>query len=428
MPSPVPVPGFLARLVPPTPLSRRLAVQSMLFAIGEGTFNTGSAVFLTKVVGMSPAQAGLGITITMVASFVFAYPLGRVVDRMGPKRMWSVAAFGRGAAFLALPFVTSFEQYIVVGVVFAAFEALGDAAREAYILDVMSREERLRTQAYLYSWLNAGFTLGAILGGAALAFDSLDVVRFTPWFAAALMLTNAVAIGRMPRAPHDLRVAAGEVRQRIPGPGPLRNVGWMLTELFTGTMWTNQVLLNIVIPLWLVDRTDAPHVLLAWLFGTNTVLCIFLPPYMSKMVTDLRSAMRNIAIATGFFVVSCGITAVTHSTVGFVTIALVWLGHVTVTGAELFLSAANWTFQADLMDPRRRGEYQGVGEVFGKAGFLWAPAVYTYLAMEWGEAGWIVIAAIVSASAIGLRWSVAAAGRFAERTFPVADPATRTVS
>src|SRR3954454_4347467 len=169
MPSRFPVPGFLARLVPPTPLSRRLAVQSMLFAIGEGTFNTGSAVFLTKVVGMSPAQAGLGITITMVASFVFAYPLGRIVDRMGPKRMWSVAAFGRGAAFLPLPFVQSFEQYIVVGVVFAAFEALGDSAREAYILDVMSREERLRTQAYLYSWLNAGFTLGAILGGAALA-------------------------------------------------------------------------------------------------------------------------------------------------------------------------------------------------------------------------------------------------------------------
>ncbi|WP_459984279.1 hypothetical protein [Nocardioides sp. AN3] len=40
MPSPLPVPGFLARLVPPTPLSRRLATQSLVFALGEGTFNT----------------------------------------------------------------------------------------------------------------------------------------------------------------------------------------------------------------------------------------------------------------------------------------------------------------------------------------------------------------------------------------------------
>ena len=36
---------------------------------------------------------------------------------------------------------------------------------------------------------------------------------------------------------------------------------------------------------------------------------------------------------------SCLIVLVTHDTIGWVTIALVWLGHVTVTGAELFQSA-----------------------------------------------------------------------------------------
>jgi MFS family permease len=408
----------LTRLIPPTPLSRRLATQSLLFAIGEGTFNTASAVFLIKVVGLSAAQAGLAITITMVASFVLSYPLGRLTDRLGPKRMWSTAAFGRCAAMAALPFVDSFQTYLVVGVVFAAFEALGDVSRESYILDVMSREERLRTQAYLYSWLNAGFTLGALLGGLALATGSLSVVQYTPWFAAALMAINGVAISRMPRAPHDLRVASGEARQKVPGPGPLKNVGWMLVSLFLGTLWTNQVLLNIVIPLWLVERTDAPPVLLAWLFGTNTVLCIFLPAYMSKTVTDVHTALRNIGVTTAFFVVSCGITAFTHTTDGLLTIALIWLGHVTVTGAELFLSAAMWTFQADLMDPRRRGEYQGVGDVFNKLGFLWAPALFTFLAMEWGAAGWMVIALVIVVAAAGMRLAVNHAWRFAERNFP----------
>ena len=51
----------------------------------------------------------------------------------------------------------------------------------------------------------------------------------------------------------------------------------MMTTFFGGVLWTNQVLLNIVIPLWLVEGTDAPRVLLAFLFGTNTVMCIFLP-------------------------------------------------------------------------------------------------------------------------------------------------------
>ena len=114
----------------------------------------------------------------------------------------------------------------------------------------------------------------------------------------------------------------------------------MLGSLFSGTMWTNQVLLNIVIPLWLVQATDAPHWLLAWLFGTNTVLCIFLPAYTSRGVRTLSDALRSVRISGVFFVAACLITMATHSTAGFLTIFLVWLGHVAVTGAELYFSVA----------------------------------------------------------------------------------------
>src|ERR1043165_1234194 len=96
-----PRPGFLRRLIPPTPLSRRLAAQSMLFSTGEGAFNTGSAVFLTQVVGMSAAQVGLALTLGGIAEFLFAYPAGRIVDRLGPKRMWASSTVGRAACFVA---------------------------------------------------------------------------------------------------------------------------------------------------------------------------------------------------------------------------------------------------------------------------------------------------------------------------------------
>src|SRR5690349_15867138 len=183
MPSPTPNRGFLARLIPPTPLSRRLALQSMLFSSGEGTFNTGSAVFLLKVVGMSAPQAGLALTIAGIAQFVIAYPVGRLVDRFGPKRMWALSAAGRAVCFLGLPFVDSFGQYVALAIVFAFTEGIGDNAHHAYVLDVFEPKERVETQAYMYSALNVGFTLGAIIGGVALAFDSVEVIRWTPWFA-----------------------------------------------------------------------------------------------------------------------------------------------------------------------------------------------------------------------------------------------------
>lgn len=410
----------LRRLVPPTPLSRRLAVQSMLFATGDGAFTTGSAVFLTQVVGMSAGKVGLAITIAGVAEFLFAYPAGRVVDRLGPKRVWAVSTLCRVACFCVLPFVSSFWEYVALAVVFAAFDSAGGSAHHAYVIDVLPTKERVETQAYMYSALNVGFTLGAIIGGVALAFDSLEVIRWTPLFAAALLLANAFWITRLPAAPHDLRVASGERRVKPTGPGPMRNPGWMLVSFFLGTLWTNQVLLHIVIPLWLVEATDAPHVLLAWLFGTNTVLCIFLPAYTSRGVRTLDDALRYVWISSGFFVVSCVITMLTHSTVGLVTVLLVWLGHVTVTGAELAVSGASWSFQSELMDPARRGEYQGVQEVFGALGSRWAPALYTFLALEWGAEGWLVIGGVIVLATIGTGPSMRLARGFAGRHFPPA--------
>jgi hypothetical protein len=109
--------------------------------------------------------------------------------------------------------------------------------------------------------------------------------------------------------------------------------------------------------------------------------------------------------------------------VGFITALLVWLGHVTVTGAELAIGSGTWAFQAKLMDPQRRGEYGGVQEVSGTLGRFWTPAVYTYLAIHWTahwhvvHAGWVVIALIVVGASIGLHPAAYAAERFADRHF-----------
>jgi len=414
----------LHRLVPPTPLSRRLATQSLLFATAEGTFLTGSAVFFTQVVGLHAAQVGLGLTVAGVVSFLVAYPAGRLTDRIGPQHMWSAGALVGALMFAAWPFIDGFTGYLAMVICFEIVENAGGAGRNAYILDVMPEDERVATQAYMYSALNVGFTLGAIIGGVALAFDDLTVMRWLPLFTLAIGLVNAVFITRLPRAPHDLRRRSRTADQAEPDPprgrGPLHNVGWMLSSLFIGTLWTNQVLLNVVIPLWLVEATDAPHWLLAWLFGTNTVMCIFLPAYTSRGIATISDALRSARISGAFFVLSCLITLATHSTAGLLTIFLVWLGHVAVTGAELYISGASWAFQAQLMDPARRGEYGGVAEVFGTLGGRWAPALFTFLAMAWHpgwlpSAGWLVIAAIAVLAVAGLHPASRMAERFLER-------------
>ncbi|GGD20504.1 MFS transporter [Nocardioides daphniae] len=411
---------LLDRAKPPSPLAGRLATQSLLFALGDGTFMTGSAVFFTQVVGLSAAQVGLGLTLGGLAAFLVAVPTGKLVDRFGAQRCWAVSAAAQACVYAAWPFIGDFTGYVLMAIVMEVFGALGQAAYGAYTIDVLPPAERVVSRAYTYSALNVGFTLGAALGGIALAFDSNDVIRALPWFTTVAFLVNAAAILRLPTSPAELRTPE-ERRAVVPGPGPLRNPGWLATSFFTGVMWTNQVLLNVVIPLWLVEETDAPRVLLAFLFGTNTVMCIVLPMATARGVKDLTTALRAVRISTTFFVVSCLITLATHETIGWVTIALIWLGHVTVTGAELYLTAASWSFEAELMDPRRRGAYQGSQGLTHTLGSVWAPALYTFLAMEWGSGGWLVIAGIVALAGAGIHPAVRTGERWLERHVPAED-------
>ena len=377
------------RMLPPSPQARRLSVQSILFATGEGVFLTGSAVFFTQIVGLSAAQVGLGLTLAGVVSFFFAVPLGRLADRVGPKRMWVVASFGTAGLYALWPLIDGLVAFLLMMIALEVVSSAGWSGRGAYTLDVFPREERVQSQAFMRAALNIGFTLGALLGGLALAFDDDTLIRAVPLVTAAVLVANAVFIARLPDAEHDSHPKPAE---ELVGPGALRNRGFLALMACDGVLGTNQVLLNVVIPLWLVEETDAPRVLLAWLFGTNTVMAVLLQVAAARGVRDVRSSLRASRISTFFFVLSCGIVLVTHDTLGWLTIALVWIGHVTVTGAELYQSAASWGFQSELSDPDRLGEYQGAAHIGHTAGSVWAPAAFTFLAMEWGTEGWVLIA------------------------------------
>jgi len=411
------MPTWLERLLPPTELARRLSVQSVLFAFGEGIFLTGSAVFFTQIVGLSAAQVGLGLTMAGVVSFFFAVPLGKQADRIGPKRMWALGAVAQAALYLVWPWIGGFFAFLAMMVVLEIVGTAGWSGRGAYTIDVFPRAERVRSQAFMRAALNIGFTLGALVGGLALAFNNDDIVRAVPVLTAVILGANALLIARLPDAPHDRTPApaAGSGADQVIKPGALRNKAFLALTTCDGVLGTNQVLLNVVIPLWLVQETDAPRVLLAWLFGTNTVMAVLLQVAAARGVDSVASSLRAARISAGFFVLSCAIVLVTHDTLGWVTIALVWLGHVTVTGAELFQSAASWGFMSELSDPERLGEYQGAAHIGHTAGSVWAPAAFTFLAMEWGTPGWITIAVIVVVAVLGMGPAARASGRYLQR-------------
>jgi MFS family permease len=421
------MPTRLRRLLPDSQVARTLSIQSVLYALGEGVFATGNAVYFTQIVGLSAAQVGLGLSVTGVVALALSVPLGRVADRYGARRMWALGAALEAALYLSYPVVHGFVAFVLLLTAFSIVGSVGGAGRGAYSIAIFAREERVKYQAFLRSALNLGFTLGALVSGLALASNSDTVIRLLPVWTALVLGANAVLVSRLPdpeREPASRPAAGPEGAGPQTSPKALRNRGFLATSILSGISGTHWILLTVVIPLWLVERTDAPHWTLAWLFGTNTLLCVLLQVPAARGMNTVGGALRGVRLAAGCMVVSCAIVAVTGNTVGWASVVLLLVGHMTVTGSELFDSGATWGFMSELSDPQRRGEYQGVWGLGGQITNIVGPAAYTWLALDHGTLGWVVIAATILVGAVLLHPAARSAERFL--TTHALDPSAAT--
>src|SRR3954469_21425012 len=252
------LPERRARLAGPTPLTRRRSSQSVLSAFGDGVFLTGSAVFFTQVVGLSAAQVGLGLTITGAVTFVLAVPLGKLSDRLGAKRVWATSCLIEGLLYLTWLAVGGMGGFVAVMVAVQVVNSASRSSRNAYRFDVFPREQRVASNAYFRAARNVGYTLGALVAGIALATNSDEVIRLVPVATAALLLANAGLVARLPRATEHAEEELA-LEAAVHGEGnrsALRNRGFVAMSVCGGVLGTHQVLLNVVIPLWLVEETD----------------------------------------------------------------------------------------------------------------------------------------------------------------------------
>ena len=386
----------------------------MLSAFATGSFMTGTAVFFTQVVGLSGAQVGLGMSIAGAVTLALALPLGRLTDKVGAKPLWAVASLFEAVFYFAWPASRDMWSFVALLSLTAAFSTAGNTGRNVYRIAIFPRgPQRVRALAYMRAARNVGYTLGALAGGIALAIGTREAITGVPILIGVLLLVNAAMVARLPKvaveepAHHD-GVGAGSPAWR--------NLGFVVLSSTNGVLASNQVLLNVVVPLWLVERTDAPHTLLAWLFGTNTVMAVLLQVRAARGSDTVPGALKSVRRCAVAFVLSCGIIAITHDTVGWISIVLIWLGHVTITGAELWQSASDWGFQSELSDPRRLGDYQGIWSLGYQAEPILFPGLFTFLALNGGAPGWAVIAGLAVLAGAAAHPAAHRAQHFLERT------------
>lgn len=378
-------------VVPPDGTPGMLAARAAINALGTGAYVAGSAVFFTRYVGLSVGQVGVGMSLGAAIGFLANVPLGRLADRVGARLSWRIGVAVQAALFLCYPMIDSVGVFFGMVCAVALAESFGSNGRAKYFGEALPDGSRVRVMGFLKVITNVGLAVGTGMAGIALGADTrlgyliliyCNAATFAAeWVLLSVFGSDADRNGGREKNPRHKRAA-------------LRDVRLLALTAINGVLVLNDPLLLVVLPLWIVNQTDAPHTAIALTLGVNMVLTILVQRMVSNGVEGVRGASRAQLRAGQALCLSAVVFAFSGVSSGIITPALLVVGVAVFTMGEAHTSVGAWGIGYAYAPAEQRAEYLAVYYLGWKLSWIVGPAALTWLLTTFDQAGWVVVAAL----------------------------------
>ncbi|MGY1857095.1 MFS transporter [Modestobacter sp. SYSU DS0290] len=403
-----PLAGMRETLAPHDPVARALTWATMATSLSSGVFYTVSALFFTRVLGMSATTVGAGLTVAGAAGVAGSLGAGFLADRLGARRLLLLATLGQGLALVAYVGARTTALFIAVACCAVGLRYTQSTARQAVLARSFTGADRVVVRARLRVVTNVFIGLGTVLAGVALLVDTGVAYRAAMLVSGLFVLVSCPPLRRLARQGEPVGsdglpdpLAAG-----TRGPSPLRDRRYLAVTGLSAVMAMHFGLQTVGVPLWVASHTDAPAVTVSALLVLNTVVVALFQVRAARGTDDVRVAGRVVARAGLLLALACAFYAVAGAGGAAVAVAVLVLAVLAHSGAEMWAEAGNWGLAFELADPRSAGAYQGVSQTGYSLGAMLAPLVVTATAIEHGVVGWGVLAAVFAAAG-GVTWVIA---------------------
>jgi MFS family permease len=401
--APLPQAGPIGRfisgsIVPRTGTGRRFACMALVDSLGSGMFYAGSALFFTRIVGLSAGQVGIGLSLAGIAGFFGVVPLGMLADRVRAGRIYIALQLWRAAGFTAYCLVGSFPMFVVVACAIGLADAAVPPISQAVIGAAVSAADRVDTMAKVRAVRNVGFSVGALLAAVAIQSGSKDAFIFliagnaVSFLIAALLLwsagvTRLITVGKSAKGTRSTLVA---------------DVRYIAAALLNGVLSVHMTLLPLALPLWLAMHTKVPIGIFGLLFMLNTVMAVVLQARFARPAGQLRGAVAC-AVLAGISLAAFGVVAEVMGQTHLVVIAtaLAVVAAILLTFGEMWQSAAGWTISYELARPERRAQYLSTFQMGAVVQAAAAPWVLTHAVMP-NPHGWLIFAAVLAVAGLAM--------------------------
>jgi MFS family permease len=379
---------LIGKAIPQEPHLRTLALSTFVNTFGNGLFMTVDVIYFTTIVGLSPAQVALALSIAGGLALSLSIPSGHIADRFGPRNISAYAVAAEGVVMAGLFFVHSYGPFLLIHIVMGMLGVVAQTTRMATIAKLGGEESRVRLRAYQRAVTNFGISVGTLFAGIGLAINSAAGYK-------ALLLGDAITF-----------VIAGLLYLKLPFVEPTVERGEPFSfealkdKIFLGATLSNAfmsvhfVLQSVGIPLWVVRETNAPRWWVSVIMLMNTIAVMLLQVAASKGSATLFGGAKSYRLASYFISLACLLYAYAHGVNAFLAALLLALGMASHIVGELIGSAGSWSIGFGLADENHQGQYQGVwGLSWGLSGTL-GPSIVTALVIGMGISGWWILAIV----------------------------------
>jgi MFS family permease len=392
----------LKKLLPAPGAPTLLSASWLINTIGTGLYLPSSALFFTRVAGMSAQQVGIGLSIAGVVALATSVPIGQLVDRLGARRIYSILLLAQAIAMTAFSTIRSFPIFVAVAIGYSIAYQGSSPARGALIASVGQGGQRVALRAYLRVVTNIGISIGA--GLAAISISHGTRTGYT-----LLLLGNAAtfigaAIPLIWLRPEEITPRETE---KAPPWQVFSDHRYVRMSALSGVMAIQGPILSFAVPLWVVGHTNAPSWMTSAIVIVNTIMIVALQIKVSKgseNTTHAATATRRAGLA---LLLACIVLAGTHSLTPTPAILVLLVFAVLLSLGELWTSAGTFGLSYNLAPDGAHGQYLGFYSLGQGIAAALSPWLLSALCLSTNSGvGWLVLGVVFACAGLTMPLAV----------------------
>jgi len=333
------------------------------------------ALYLTKKIGATPAEAGTALLVYGAAAFLAAPLTGKLSDKIGSIKVMKFALYGSGLLFFAYSFISDYNWILVATFVLAAVNEAFRPANLSLITEIVTPSQRRMAFALNRLAINAGMSIGPVIGGFLTLIDYhyLFYANAVASIAAGIYFSS-VKWSSLASQESGVK-AADESKIRF----AILNDKYFLFFLFA-VIPANLVFFQHLgaLPLYIVDDLGFTTAAFGLFGAINTVIIIFLEVPLNNWMNDTPYKK---SLMIGALLAGIGFGGFAIATTTFPLIVAI----VVFTFGEMIFFPVTAAYTSEIAPADRRGEYMGYYQMTFSFAFSAGPWLGTVVYQNYGS-------------------------------------------